>query len=229
VTTPDLGRGEYFVACEILGLDPVVDPYPAARNAHVPPWYSPPLVATTPARAKLSAWSAKTPREAWSAPGDPAAVLATVRAFGDEVLAHTLARVIAGLPPPVCAYAVDRVTFFGVGLTMLGSASAPLPRDDRPWLVTYSHQDKGEGDDWTPDLMAHEVAHAFLLEEPTPGETVRSALWNATVMLSPMERIPGDVAGTVKRLRQTSDRYERECVALTSAWGFRPMGAAAPR
>jgi hypothetical protein len=204
------------------GWQRVADGGPAARRDSLPAWLIPELVSTRPACEKLRGWLDR--HTAPATPLTPGDVLARIQFCGDEVLAHLTARLLAErLPPPVCQYAIDRVTFLGVGFQKLGLCGPPLPSQGRPWLISLSAHRTDDPSD-VDDLVAHEIAHAWLLEEPGAAVVSRTAFWHQTVLRLPMADVPADVEAQVRQQRRLSARDETEARRLTRAWGFKDRG-----
>lgn len=188
------------------------------RNADdasaLPPWLNMPLIASAPARAKLLDWvrSAQAPRIC-----SVTDVLLKLQAFGDAALALAIAEVLAVLPPPVTDYAVTRVTFVTVGRQLLGWCGPRIDDGDRPWLVALGPC----SNDGTKlnEVTAHEVAHAWLLEE-RPSDRMCAAVVAEAVNCGSISLAPPAIVPMLHAERAAYACYEREAEALVEAWGF---------
>ena len=197
----------------------VADGGPAGRARAAPEWLVPELVSTPPAADKLKCWLRQSP--AWPARRDPAAVLTQQRLFGDEALSHLVARCLAErIPAPVCDYVVEHATIVAVGVQTIGFCSPPIARAGRPWQIFLSSFAEEDPHRFL-GLVAHEVAHPFLLDEPGEDEWLETtAFWTETVERMPIENVPPEARPACQALRQRMSQYETECRQLTRAWGF---------
>jgi hypothetical protein len=213
VTVPaGVGRSDYVRFCRTLGLEPDERLSPVARATHLPTWLSGALIATEAASHKLRAWARQTARAAWSEPGDPAAVLVALRAFGDPVMPHEIARALCRVPAPVRDYVLGAVTFVCVGRSFAGWCGA-WPEPSTPWLVVLSARDRLEG------LVAHEIAHAWLMPEPAAGDRLRSAFAQHAIDVTPLAKVPAAARVDVLAERAAACRSSR-AAALLDAWGI---------
>jgi hypothetical protein len=213
-TTPQtLGYSDYVRFCRALGLTPDDTLTPAARAASLPAWLTDEMIQTPAAAAKLRSWAQTTPREAWSEASDPAHVLVSLHAFGDPVMPHEISTVLCRLPAPVRAYVVARVTFVCVGRAFAGWCG-PRFTCATPWLIVMSAREDPDA------LIAHEVAHSWLLLEPSPDARLMAAFTDWTIHDTPIAHVPPEALAAVLRERDASARHEREVHTLVAAWGF---------
>lgn len=210
---------EYRRYCALLGWLP-------DDRLTLPQWLTTPLIATTAARNKLRRWAERSPQP-WPA-AEPVDFLPRLDFIGDPLLSHMLARLLAGLPPPVSAYAVDRVQFLGAGITVLGWCG-PVARTSRPWQIVVSATPDEDGADQFRDLAGHEIGHAWLLDEPAPDVRPASALWMSIVHKTPLDDVPMSALASVQKERTLDRQYELEVLRLTRAWGLRDLGSQAER
>ncbi|HEX7126650.1 MAG TPA: hypothetical protein VF406_12915 [Thermodesulfobacteriota bacterium] len=181
-----------------------------------PPWLCWPLVATPAARSKLTDWARRAPRP-WATP-DAATLLTRLAVTGDEEIAYGVAEVLSELPPPVIDYARTRVSFLAVGLRISGWCGARPDLADRPFVIVLGPADRTR--DGIRRVIAHEVAHAWLLPEPPPSTVAAGALWMETVHGLPLGEVPEAAREAVLARRQASAVHERQAEALVAAWGF---------
>ena len=187
------------------------------RMAGGPDWCTWELCATSTARERLRSWVVSTPKP-WRSMVDQQARNKLWDAFyGCEVMRLVTARVLASLPPPVQAYVSERVRFLGVGVQVRGWAGGPLPDADRPWLVVLSGH--GEGDRTLPLVIAHELAHCWLLGEPSTP--ICDSFEAHTIKRTPLGEVEPKNQAKVERVRRRYDRREFEACALADCWGFR--------
>jgi hypothetical protein len=210
-------RVEYGRACELLAWDKDV-------GRPLPSWFCWPLVATIAAREKLRRF-AKEVAEPWVTP-DTGRLLTTLETTGDVFLPYTLAKLVAGLPPPVAAYVDGNVSFACIGLQTIGWCGPPVVTK-RPWQVFLSAAtDDGAVENFRA-LAAHEIAHAWLLPEPAPDVRAAGSFWHKTIHHTPIDQVPDDAREAVMREREQYRQDELDVLALTRRWGFRDLGTEA--
>ena len=186
------------------------------RMAGGPEWLAWELVATTTARERLRSWIVETPQP-WRSMSDPEARNALWdQFFGDDLGRLVAARVISAMPPAVQAYVIARVTFLAVGARARGWAGGPINTGDRPWLVVLSA--RGEVDTTLPGLIAHEVAHCWLLGEPT--KPMCDSFESHTIKKTSLADVKPEHRPAVVQSRRRYDRGEAEAHALARCWGF---------
>ena len=187
------------------------------RMSGGPEWCSWELVATATARERLRSWIVSTPRP-WRSTADQEARNALWDHFyGDEVARLVTARVISTLPPPVVAYLLSRVTFLAVGAGSRGWAGGLIePDPDRPWLVVLSA--RGAIDKTLPLLVAHELAHCWLLGEPS--KPLRDSFEHYTIKQTSLADVKPEHQPKVVQVRRRYDRHEVEACALADCWGY---------
>jgi hypothetical protein len=212
--TVDFGRSDVARLAAQLGIEMPdrVLCSPTARREALPPWLTPAFVATEPARQKLAAWIAAGKPDAPT----PADALVTQQHIGDELLAHAIARTLSALPAPLGHYAVGHCQFISVGASIRGFC-APHVSHERPWLIVLSTA--GQDVPLFEAVVAHEVAHAWLLEEPQPNVTCPSSFAQNVVMHA--QTVPTDVADSINHERHRYARNERQCRELVEALGYR--------
>jgi hypothetical protein len=208
---------DYGRACSLLNLLATATG-PGERMVQIPGWLQTELVATPEAESKLRLWSESTPPP-WTN-SDAGTILPNLYFYGDvEIAAHT-ADVLSQLPTPVAAYVRRATTFTGAGLSLHGHCGSRPDFGSRPWWIELSATN---GVERLRDVVAHEVAHAWLLPEPAPGQTTATAFAWSTIVHLP---IPDDLdlspetLECVAQRRALSARRETEARALTRAWGF---------
>lgn len=191
-----------------LGLTDAVLSSPTRRREALPAWLTHAFVATDAARAKLDAWidSGQSPAPT------PADALVAQQHFGDELLAHSVARTIAALPAPLSRYALDRATIISVGGSIHGFCAPQLPRD-RPWVIVLGAD--GRGADFFQALVVHEFCHSWLDEEPSAGTTCRTSFAHDTIMHA--TTFPADLAETLMQTRRQYAVSEQQCRNLVRA------------
>lgn len=209
-----IGWTDYRRFCEALALEVDEALTPARRGAVIPPWMSRELCATPAAVAKLHAWAQLRPPFV-----DRFELFERGLFIGDEAMAWQAAGVIAALPPPVTWYALERCRFYTVasraGVLAFCAPSCSRPR---PWTIVLSD---GNGDGATfAELVAHELAHAHLIEEPAPNVELLNSFETMTILGTRLERVPGPARAQVRQLQSNDDRNERQARALAKAWGF---------
>jgi hypothetical protein len=209
--TRTLGRSEYRRFCEALALTPNDRLTPTQRARSLPVWMCRELIATPAATQKLRAWATTAPRE-WPRP-TPEAVLVKLKAFGDVVIPHIIARTLRRLPAPVREYIVRQVTFVTVGATFAGYCG-PKPEVTTPWLIVLGYCAQLE------TLIAHECSHAWLMKEPGPGEHLMRAFAHQTIHDIQLAKVPPAAMDAVLAERAATARDEREVADLLAAWGF---------
>lgn len=207
-------RTDYERFCRILGVQGDAQVSPAERAGTLPSWFGDALVRTAAARRKLHAWATRTPRATWEAQADAATVLVSLHAFGDPVVPHTVAQTLCRLPAPVRAYAAESVTWLGIGVGFAGWCGPRPEFGDRPWLVALSAHQELE------TLIAHETAHAWLLEEPHPNDRLLPAFADWTIRDTGLSRVPEAAMDAVVAARRQYARDEDQVHALLRAWGF---------
>jgi hypothetical protein len=184
-----------------------------------PRWLTWELCATKSARTKACDWLHRVSRP-WFPP-DPGAVHVKLAFLGDDVIHSAVTRVLCELPPPVRDYALQRVTFLGVGVRTLGWAGSRIGFGDRPWLVVLSAVNAKGGADELRDLVGHELAHTWLGVEPAADQVAAGAFWQQTVYDVPLEELPeADRAELIRRRREYA-HGEELARALARSWGFR--------
>lgn len=184
-----------------------------------PAWLRWELCATPAARAKLRDWLQRIPRP-WQTP-KPENVYTALSFVGDSAIHAAVARLLCELPPPVCDYAVARVTFIGAGVRTLGWCGARPDFGERPWCVVLSGVNDADGRDRLRDLAAHELAHAWLGDEPAADQVAAGAFFMETAHDIPLEELPGDRRELIIRHRAEYARHEALARALVRALGFR--------
>ncbi len=217
-----LAKTDYDLRCELLGLE-AVPCSPLERVKRLPAWLTRELISTTGAREKLHDWATRTPKP-WDAPPDPAQVFVALHCYGDPTIPHLLARLLCELPPPVRDHALRSVTFLTVGCTYAGWCGPPPDYAERPWFIVVRAETGHPAElrivDGLRFLIAHEVAHSWLLDEHPPGTRLRDALWHQTIFDSPAVCVPADALEAVMAERYEARRDERLCEALTRSWGL---------
>ena len=198
-------RGDYRRLCAAIGADPDDALLPPERPAALPGWLCNELIATEAAAEKLRGWGVRTPPP-WTAP-TAAEVLTRIHFAGADVpLAHLVARLLAErLPPPVTDYAIEHVTFIGAGRSIGGFCGPRIDFGTRPWVIVLANMSVAN-DDWTPDLIAHELTHSWLLGEPHEDVRCAGAFWYDRRGRS---RSPG--AAFWPPIRRTHGRSSRPC------------------
>ncbi len=185
-----------------------------AAEDSLPTWAVPELVLTAPALER-----AKTPRP-WPVRSE-FDVFVSLNVVGDILFAELAARTLARrIPPPVVDYIIKRATVLTLGYPNLGFAGPQVRSEHRPWLITLLHR----SDDEFAAVLAHEVAHAWLLPEPTETMVCGNAFWHFTIFDTPIDSVPADVRDVVMEHRFQSRDNEIAAVRLTRAWGFPDMG-----
>lgn len=219
-----LTRTDYVRCCALIGVEPDLNLVADARAVTLPAWLSSELLATQAAQEKLSTWCRAT-SQPWDVPADPATVLVSLSAYGDPAIPHAIARTLCTLPPPVRDYLIARVTWLAVGLSFAGWCGARVDFGQRPWMVTLS-RGAGDGADRLPALIAHEGSHAWLLDEPEPGVTLRPAFADQTIHDLPISQVrelaPATLAAVIEE-RRSDARDERQAKSLVRAWGFQDV------
>jgi hypothetical protein len=181
-------------------------------------WLRRPMTATPAARAKLLAWEARTPRP-WPPAPDPATVLTSLEFVGDRTMPHVLARLISELPPPVADYAIARVAYIGVGMQCYAFCGPRVQMRDRPWLIVLGPGDQSR--ETLRRVMAHEIAHTWLLDEPEARDVAATAFWHTAVFDEALrDEDPAAAKLRVNQLRIDSMRDERQARELAACWGF---------
>jgi hypothetical protein len=196
-----------------LGLELDDDASPPERGTRLPAWMSVELIMTAAATDKLRTWARQTARSEWSEPGDPAALLVELRAYGDPVMLHELARALCRLPRPVADYCLRAVTFVCVGRSFAGWCGS-WPENRTPWLIVLSARERLE------NLIAHEVAHAWLMPEPAGQVFMMPAFVQQTIEATPLVDMPCTAREAVLAARAESARDERQVDRLLQACGI---------
>jgi hypothetical protein len=173
------------------------------------------LCATPAALDKVGHWFAATPRP-WL-PAEPADVLVRLHAFGDPVIPHYVARVLARLPLPVCDYIAAKVTFLCAGLAFAGWTGPRPDFGDRPWVIALSQAVDLE------DLTAHECAHAWLLPEPSKEIRLMPSFTHWTIHDIDLAEVPSTALAAVLAVRRQAKQDEQQARRLTKTWGFRDV------
>jgi hypothetical protein len=214
MTAIEFSRGQCAAYAEQLGLalNDYILASPERRLAALPSWLRPPLVATAAARQKLAAWIASGKPDAPT----QADALVGQQHIGDELLAHAIARTLSALPAPLGHYAIGHCQFISVGASIRGFC-APHVSHERPWLIVLSTA--GQDVPLFEAVVAHEVSHAWLLEEPPPNVTCLSSFAQNVIMHA--QTVPTDVADSINRERHRYARNERQCRELVEALGYR--------
>jgi hypothetical protein len=208
-TTRGMTVDDYQACCRALGRGP---------DDWIPVWMSVEMIATDAARAKLTAWIARTP-EPWMAPA-PADVLSAFYFVGSVEMAQVVAAVIAILPPPVAEFVMHRVALVGVGVGIAGFCGPHVSRESRPFFVALSACGVTGSLAYLQGLTAHELAHAWLKPEPPANMDCMGAVGWSAVIDSDIARVPEESRSMVRASRSDYARDEQEARALVRAWGF---------
>jgi len=215
-----IGRTDYRRYCAALGLEPDEGLSPAARASALPPLICDALIATPAAHRKLASWATGTR----SAPSDAVDTLQRLRFFGDGALAQLTARMLVGsVPPPVAQYAVEKCTWVALGVQLLGFCSPRIPQGNRPFLIVVAATNISNAKSALQfqDLIAHELSHAWLLDEPASDVRSVTAFQAETLMFSDLVPVAdAAVLELVNAGRRESARREAQAKALARAWGF---------
>lgn len=172
-----------------------------------PDWCSWELCATEPARDRLRAWVDETP-EPWQAMSEAEIRVALWGNFyGDELVRLIAAKVISQLPMPVADYTLKNVAFLAVGASVRGWAGAPpaLYAGRRPWLVVLGAW--AAADTTLPQLIAHELAHCWLIREP--AEPLVDSFESYTLRETTVGDVKPEHRPAVLQWRQRYKRRER--------------------
>jgi hypothetical protein len=218
MTPEELGLVEYRRYCALLGVEPDETLSSVARAAAIPPWLRDPFIQTSAAENKLRSWAARTPRADWLTPLDPVAVLTTMHHVGDDLLAHSVARTIAALPRPMGEYVVARADIVSIGVRLRGFCSAPLAFEGRCWLLVVSSRGDSQ---YFRSLVAHEICHSWLGQEPDPGVVCQTSFVDDTLLHVPIADVPAESVTAVSELRARQIRHEQDCQSLVRFLGFR--------
>ncbi len=185
-------------------------------------WLTQLLIATPAAKEKLAEWVSATPPP-WATPSSEE-LQSKVHYFGDFSMSSTLAGALERLPPPVRDYALERVSFMGIGWQAWGFCGPWPPRTpERPWLIVASIP-WGRKDMNPVDVFGHELSHAWLNQEPSAGDQAMSAFAANDLMNTPeriFRQLSRETVKNVSSMRRAAARRERLARALTRAWGFR--------
>jgi hypothetical protein len=213
-----IGRSDYERYCELLGLQADYNLTPRQRQAALPSWLSPELVATPMARENLSTFG----RRHLAPQPSPTVteVLSRIWALGDEEIALAIAEVLVDgrVPPPVRDYGIERVTWIGVGRLVAGfCASSNLSPSDgtpRPRLIVLTDHRPFD------NLVIHELAHAWTVRECTHNA---GAVWQSAVVHSSISRVPLERRESVIAVQREYGRMEDVADRLSGRWGYGPV------
>jgi hypothetical protein len=213
-----LSRAEAEVYAGWLGISLASCHSAPQRAERLPAWLTHAFVATEAARGKLQAWAAA--RGTLAAPVlSPAEVLVAQQHVGDALLAHLVAHVLAALPPPMRDYLLRQAVYVSIGTSIRGFCSPALGSDAQCWrLVCASHGDDAE---LFEAIVAHESAHAWLLDEPVPGDRAPLSFVSDTIASTHLADVAEAARPAVEVARGHRARHERQCIALVRALGWR--------
>jgi hypothetical protein len=141
-----------------------------------------------------------------------------VNVIGDDYIHAQIARVLFRLPAPVRDYAMSRITFLCVGMSTLGFCGARPGVGDRPWVIVLSAAKKTQAS--IQELIAHEIAHAWSLEEPAPNVVAAPAFWQRSIREPPRADDSPAARAVIEKERAEAARDERLADRLVDCWGF---------
>ena len=141
-------------------------------------WLTLMLTCTDAARGKLDDWLRSCPGPPWVAPSIEELEM-RAHYHGDFALVRSLANALQKVPPPVRDYALQKVTFMGIGLHALGFCGArPELPDARPWWIVSSAKE-------ACDTFGHEIAHCWLNQEPDATYRTMTAFHQNDLLQTP--------------------------------------------
>jgi hypothetical protein len=214
---PGLGYLEYRELARAIGIEPDDRLMtPIERQQALPAWLTFELLLGE-GRRKLSDWAARTPAP-W-ATLTPVGVLTTFACYGDFALANVAARVLAErIPPPVTAYIIERVAITVAGAQLWGWCGPPKQEPTRPLRILAVHNTSNL--DLFEAVLAEEIAHAWQMKEPTPGQKLATAFWYSTVEDTPIGSVPEQSMEAVVAWRGRGTKLEDIAQRLIRSWGF---------
>ena len=175
------------------------------------PWFSPELIASEPATERL---------ESWFALGGPTLSRRTVArdliVLGLDGVRALLVSALRRCPPPVVHHVVHRVWVLGCGRGLSGwmSQAPPWPISGTVQLVVLDGKLPGQE---LLGLLAHEVAHSWLLPTAPPADVQR--IRERVVHRQRISRL-AHAWHLPNPLVRGVERDERAAAALARAWGF---------
>lgn len=187
-----------------------------------PEWLCHQLVATLDAREKLRAWIDDGAPQA-----DVHELLCRVRAHGELEMTFHIIEVLLAIPPCVARYVCQSVVFLTVGDKTLGwCGPAPVVHAEQ-FLIALSYPKTTAR---LRNVIAHEVAHAWLFPTPTGAKPLLSAVEEHAFMTAVRGSLCSDSADTsqpskaLQTIARAEIKNERQARSLVEAWGFEHLG-----
>jgi hypothetical protein len=222
-------------------LEQATPPLRAAVLASVAPWLGPEMLATEPARARLRRWSEAGGLAEADTPEARKATIARIPIVGDDLLEPLVQRALLRMPPPVLDHLRRHSVLLPVGLSCAGFAALePLHEPDavevrrllpirygghvgrlarllRPLRLARTDQRASDEEEEFLALVAHEVAHSWLVASPRPSghlPRVEAIERHETYIRCAAEW------GLLDRVIRPLQRDEHQAEGLALAWGF---------
>lgn len=219
-------REEYLAACALLDL-PVPAAFPLRPDGHLPLWLTPPLVATTAAKARVRRWHDL---------GEPYVDISHIPVMAEPALLTIVREVLGVLPPPVLLHLLHHGQVVALGASCAGlCGTAWRPHVDavegRRLAVAAYHAmpDADLADGIFAVTVAHELCHAWLepgppLLAPISTDEIVQAIADRSVMY----RLGEQAACLLDAARERGIR-ELRVGALLQSWGFAERADACAR
>jgi hypothetical protein len=190
-----------------------------------PGWLCPALAATVAARDRLASWCAGGGLQR-VAPSE-AEIERAVQFVGDEEVLPLVSRVLARVPPPVRDHSLTNAWIVGVGRSTHGYVALAPPqrlaeRDEPLKLVVLAVA--GLRDDDACSLIAHELAHHWLLRWSAPASATVTTVAEAREHHDRLLTFARDW-DVLPQVLAPIERDEREAAELCRVWGFEGIGS----
>lgn len=249
---PGVGRDDYLARCALLGLVPILGASPMERAAHLPSWLTDELMATPAAQARLRAWAGAGGLTLPDSLEARRAIVERVEIVGDDMLAPSIQRALARLPPPVLDHVRRNALVLAVGRSCGGfcAPDAPPSSDATEWrrLLVCAYACPPRPSKWVtrlsrllrraalaedPDaessdfagLVAHEVCHHWLERSP-PRDYVETEAERVEHRLDREAYVRCAFAwGFQSHVTKDVERVEYRACRLVRSWGFTGAGA----